>query len=200
MWEWCFFWPLASLFLSPFSSSQEEGGNKLFYNFFWPPPFLWSSTNIHQQSPQQDIEKGGWLPSPFLWSSTNIHQQPPQQDIEKGHGYHPLFEKPFFGPKHHKAAKTLNPLLGELCFVHPPHRVNKLQQDPWQKTFHMELQVACRWDWGLWKSSWRTRKVRHQNFRGCSATPVLHLQNAIKSRRSAATRVARQGVPAIVCN
>ena len=36
--------------------------------------------------------------------------------------------------------------------------------------------------------------------RGCSATPVLHLQNAIKSRKSAATRVARQGVPAIVCN
>ena len=29
-------------------------------------------------------------------------------------------------------------------------------------------------------------------FRGCSATPVLHLQNAIKSRKSAATRVARQ--------
>ena len=28
-------------------------------------------------------------------------------------------------------------------------------------------------------------------FRGCSATPVLHLQNAIKSRRSAATRVVR---------
>ena len=37
-------------------------------------------------------------------------------------------------------------------------------------------------------------------FRGCSATPVLHLQNDIKSRKSAATRVARQGVPAIVCN
>ena len=37
-------------------------------------------------------------------------------------------------------------------------------------------------------------------FRGCSATPVLHLQNAIKSRKSAATRVARQEVPAIVCN
>ena len=37
-------------------------------------------------------------------------------------------------------------------------------------------------------------------FRGCSATPVLHLQNAIKSRKSAATRVARQGLPAIVCN
>ena len=37
-------------------------------------------------------------------------------------------------------------------------------------------------------------------FRGCSATPLLHLQNAIKSRKSAATRVARQGVPAIVCN
>ena len=37
-------------------------------------------------------------------------------------------------------------------------------------------------------------------FRGCSATPVLHLQNAIKSRKSAATRIARQGVPAIVCN
>ena len=36
--------------------------------------------------------------------------------------------------------------------------------------------------------------------RGCSATPVLHLQNALKSRKSAATRVARQGVPAIVCN
>ena len=28
-------------------------------------------------------------------------------------------------------------------------------------------------------------------FRGCSATLVLHLQNAIKSRKSAATRVAR---------
>ena len=28
-------------------------------------------------------------------------------------------------------------------------------------------------------------------FRGCSATPVLHLQNAIKSRKSAAARVAR---------
>ena len=28
-------------------------------------------------------------------------------------------------------------------------------------------------------------------FRQCSATPVLHLQNAIKSRKSAATRVAR---------
>ena len=28
-------------------------------------------------------------------------------------------------------------------------------------------------------------------FRGCSATPVLHLQNATKSRKSAATRVAR---------
>ena len=28
-------------------------------------------------------------------------------------------------------------------------------------------------------------------FRGCGATPVLHLQNAIKSRKSAATRVAR---------
>ena len=28
-------------------------------------------------------------------------------------------------------------------------------------------------------------------FRGCSATPVLHLQNARKSRKSAATRVAR---------
>ena len=28
-------------------------------------------------------------------------------------------------------------------------------------------------------------------FRGCSATPVLHLQNAIKSRKSDATRVAR---------
>ena len=28
-------------------------------------------------------------------------------------------------------------------------------------------------------------------FRGCSATPVLDLQNAIKSRKSAATRVAR---------
>ena len=27
--------------------------------------------------------------------------------------------------------------------------------------------------------------------RGCSATPVLHLQNAIKSRKSAATRAAR---------
>ena len=37
-------------------------------------------------------------------------------------------------------------------------------------------------------------------FRGCSATPVLHLQNAIKSRKSAATRGARQGVPAIMCN
>ena len=37
-------------------------------------------------------------------------------------------------------------------------------------------------------------------FGGCSATPVLHLQNAIKFRESAATRVARQGVPAIVCN
>ena len=33
-------------------------------------------------------------------------------------------------------------------------------------------------------------------FRGCSATPVLHLQNAIKSRTSAATRVARdRGYP-----
>ena len=30
-----------------------------------------------------------------------------------------------------------------------------------------------------------------KNFRGCSATPVLHLQNAIKSRKSAVTRVAR---------
>ena len=28
-------------------------------------------------------------------------------------------------------------------------------------------------------------------FRGCSATPVLHLQNAIESRKSVATRVAR---------
>ena len=28
-------------------------------------------------------------------------------------------------------------------------------------------------------------------FRGCGATPLLHLQNAIKSRKSAATRVAR---------
>ena len=28
-------------------------------------------------------------------------------------------------------------------------------------------------------------------FRGCSATPVLHLQNALKSRKSAATSVAR---------
>ena len=28
-------------------------------------------------------------------------------------------------------------------------------------------------------------------FKGCSATPVLHLQNALKSRKSAATRVAR---------
>ena len=37
----------------------------------------------------------------------------------------------------------------------------------------------------------RGGEVRHQNFRGCSATPVLHLQNAIKSRKSAATRVAR---------
>ena len=35
---------------------------------------------------------------------------------------------------------------------------------------------------------------------GGSATPVLHLQNALKSRKSAATRVARQGVPVIVCN
>ena len=34
-------------------------------------------------------------------------------------------------------------------------------------------------------------EVRHLNFRGCSATPVLHLQNAIKSRKSVATRVAR---------
>ena len=30
-----------------------------------------------------------------------------------------------------------------------------------------------------------------KSFRGCSATPVLHLQNAVKSRKSAATRVAR---------
>ena len=30
-----------------------------------------------------------------------------------------------------------------------------------------------------------------KTFRGCSATPVLHLQNALKSRKSAATRVAR---------
>ena len=29
-------------------------------------------------------------------------------------------------------------------------------------------------------------------FRGCGATPLLHLQNAIKSGKSAATRVARQ--------
>ena len=29
-------------------------------------------------------------------------------------------------------------------------------------------------------------------FRGCGATPLPHLQNAIKSRKSAATRVARQ--------
>ena len=33
--------------------------------------------------------------------------------------------------------------------------------------------------------------MRHQNFRGFSATPVLQLQNAIISRKSAATRVAR---------
>ena len=38
--------------------------------------------------------------------------------------------------------------------------------------------------------------VRH--FLGGVATPVLQLQNAVKSRKSAATRVARQGVPAII--
>ena len=33
-------------------------------------------------------------------------------------------------------------------------------------------------------------------FRGCSATPVLHLQHALKSRKSAATRVVRdRGYP-----
>ena len=37
----------------------------------------------------------------------------------------------------------------------------------------------------------RGGEVRRQNFRGCSATPVLHLQNAIKSRKWAATRAAR---------
>ena len=43
-------------------------------------------------------------------------------------------------------------------------------------------------------------------FRECSATPVLHLQKAktkmqeISCDTCSATRVARQGVPAIVCN
>ena len=35
------------------------------------------------------------------------------------------------------------------------------------------------------------RRCDTKIFRGCSATPVPHLQNAIKSRKSAATRVAR---------
>ena len=32
----------------------------------------------------------------FLKSSTNIHQQPPQEKIEKGDGYHPLLESLFW--------------------------------------------------------------------------------------------------------
>ena len=35
---------------------------------------------------------------------------------------------------------------------------------------------------------------------GCSATLLLHLKNPRILRKSAATRVARQGVPAHVCN
>ena len=38
---------------------------------------------------------------------------------------------------------------------------------------------------------WEGERCDTKTFRGCSATPVLHLQNAIKSRKSAATRVAR---------
>ena len=53
----------------------------------------------------------GFLSPPFLESSANIHQQQPQQKIEKGDGYHALFEKPVFDPKHQKATKTLNPPL-----------------------------------------------------------------------------------------
>ena len=45
------------------------------------------------------------------------------------------------------------------------------------------------------------RHLRDTKIFRCRATPgLLHLQNALKSRKSAATRVARQGAPAIMCN
>ena len=37
-----------------------------------------------------------FIATPFLQSSSNMHQQPPEQQIDKGHGYHPPFEKPVF--------------------------------------------------------------------------------------------------------
>ena len=59
---------------------------------------------------------------------------------------------------------------------------------------HFQTQISVRH-----LPAWGGGRCDTKIFRGCSATPVLHLQNAIKSRESAATRVARQGVPAIVC-
>ena len=48
-----------------------------------------------------------------------------------------------------------------------------------------------KWIWAAGRTPGTGGEVRHQNFRGCSATPVLRLQNALKFRKSAATRVAR---------
>ena len=47
------------------------------------------------------------------------------------------------------------------------------------------------------KGDWCDRAFKG---RGCSATPLLHLKKPRILRKSVATRVARQGVPAHVCN
>ena len=77
---------------------------------------LWPLSSFH---PFPSLKKGVakntcfiiFVATPFLQSSTNIHEQPPEQKIEEGDGYHPLFERPVFGPRHQKATKTLHPSL-----------------------------------------------------------------------------------------
>ena len=49
---------------------------------------------------------------------------------------------------------------------------------------------------GSWRATGATGPLRG----GCSAIPLLHLKKPRILRRSAATRVARQGVPANLCN
>ena len=71
-----FSWPLAFLFFSPFSFSQEVGGKETLFHSFLPPPFY----NL----------------IPFLYSNSNIHQQPPEQNIEKGMATIPFLKSLFW--------------------------------------------------------------------------------------------------------
>ena len=132
----------------------------------------------------EGVDRGPCLASPCLETlPCNILRTPPAKHCLDTLGYNELCKDYDCNGKRFKESFALTTLVAQ-CSATPA----TVPATPPCSATPFQTQISVRHLPGMGGGGRCDTKI----FRGCGATPLLHLQNAIKSRKSTATRVARQ--------